>query len=205
MRAQPLHGANRHGGDHLQRHGSRPSHQPFDEIECQIGPKIPHDPASFVAGAPPGSAGQKKKMEKPRPSPAGPQKNPSTQLSAHANILGSPAQGGLKNAKLPHRSGRAIETAHDETPETKISRSGRNSLCRRVSIGLLQPNWMRCLWAISQLRQRVRRRVSRARTAVMRKRRSGLRLRPIHPTSYCLKQFSRCHFRKCGCGRSDIL
>ena len=58
----------------MQRHGSRPSHQPFDEIECQVRPKIPHDPASFVAGAPPGSAGQKKKMEKPRPSPAGPQK-----------------------------------------------------------------------------------------------------------------------------------
>ena len=73
-RAQPLHGANRHGGNHLQRHGSRSSDQPFDQIECQVGPKIPHDPASFVAGAPPGSAGQKKKMEKPRPSPAGPQK-----------------------------------------------------------------------------------------------------------------------------------
>jgi hypothetical protein len=73
-RAQPLHGANRHGGNHLQRHGSRPSDQPFDQIECQVRPKIPHDPASFVAGAPPGSAGHKKKMKKPRPSPAGPQK-----------------------------------------------------------------------------------------------------------------------------------
>jgi len=73
-RAQPLYGTNRHGDNHLQRHGSRPSHQPFDEIECQVGPKIPHDPASFVAGAPPGSVGHKKKMKKPRPSPAGPQK-----------------------------------------------------------------------------------------------------------------------------------
>jgi len=33
----------------------------------------------------------------------------------------------------------------------------------------------------------------------------GLRLRLIHPTScHCLKQCSRCHLRKCGCGRSDI-
>jgi len=73
-RAQPLHGANRHGSNHLQRHGSRPGHQPFEQIECQIGSKIPHDPASFAAGAPPDSTGQKKKKEKPRPSPAGPQK-----------------------------------------------------------------------------------------------------------------------------------
>jgi hypothetical protein len=40
-------------------------------------------------------------------------------LSAHANILGSPAQGGLKNTKLPHRGGRAMEDAHDGTPEAK--------------------------------------------------------------------------------------
>ena len=83
-RAQPLHGANRHGGNHLQRHGSRPGHQPFDEIECQVGPKIPHDPASFVAGAPPGSAGQKRKWKSPVRRRRGPRKNPCTQLSAHA-------------------------------------------------------------------------------------------------------------------------
>ena len=83
-RAQPLHGANRHGGNHLQRHGSRPSHQPFDEIECQIGPKIPHDPASLVAGAPPGSAGQKRKWKSPVRRRRGPRKNPCTRLSAHA-------------------------------------------------------------------------------------------------------------------------
>jgi hypothetical protein len=76
--------------------------------------------------------GEKKKMKKPRPSPAGPQKNPCTQLSAHANIHGSPAQGGLKNAELPHRGGRVIEDAHDETPENEndlpaaeVSQDGR--------------------------------------------------------------------------------
>jgi hypothetical protein len=64
------------------------------------------------------------KMEKPRPSPAGPQNNPCTQLSAHANLLGSPAQGGLKNAKLPHRGGRAMDDVHDNAPETKMSGGG---------------------------------------------------------------------------------
>jgi hypothetical protein len=49
------------------------------------GQKYHMTPASFVAGAPPGNVGHKKKMERPRPSPAGPQKNPCTRSSAHAN------------------------------------------------------------------------------------------------------------------------
>jgi hypothetical protein len=79
------------------------------------------------------------KMEKPRPSPAGPQKNPCTQLSAHANIHGSPAQGGL-NAKLPHLSGRAIEDAHDEAPKTTISNARRNSPRRRYRVYTTKSN-----------------------------------------------------------------
>jgi hypothetical protein len=83
-RAQPLHGANRHGGNHLQRHGSRPSHQPFDEIECQLGPKIPHDPASLSQGHRRAALGKKRKWKSPVRRRRGPRKNPCTRLSAHA-------------------------------------------------------------------------------------------------------------------------
>ena len=64
-----------------------------------------------------------KKENEKAPSVAGgaPEKIPVRNCQRTRNILGSPAQGGLKNAKLPHLSGRAIEDAHDETPEMKAS------------------------------------------------------------------------------------
>ena len=169
-RAQPLHGANRHGGNHLQRHGSSPSDQPFDQIECQLGPKIPHDPASFVARTPPGNVGQKENGKAPSVAGGAPEKIPVRNCQRTRNILGSPAQGGLKNTKLPHRSGRAIETAHDETPEMKISNSWRSCLRRRAQVGFIRPNRTGSLYAISQLGERRRRRVGRARMVAIRKR-----------------------------------
>jgi hypothetical protein len=98
-----------------------PATSPFTRSNASSGPKYHMTPRPLSQGHRRAALGKKEKMKKPRPSPAGPQKNPCTQLSAHANILGSPAQGGLKNAKRPHRSGRAIEDAHDETPEMKTS------------------------------------------------------------------------------------
>jgi hypothetical protein len=99
--------------------------------------------------------GKKENGKAPSVAGGAPEKIPVRNCQRTRNILGSPAQGGLKNAKLPHLSGRAIETAHDETPETKKSSAWRSCLRRRASIGLLQPNRMGCLYAISQLGKQV--------------------------------------------------
>jgi len=48
----------------------------------------------------------------------GPEKSLYAVFSAR-ETFGSPAQGGLKNERGAHHSGRAIETAHDDSPETK--------------------------------------------------------------------------------------
>ena len=182
-----------------------PATSPLTRSNARSGPKYHMTPRPLSQGHRRAALGKKANEKAPSVAGGAPEKIPVRNCQRTRNILGSPAQGGLKNAKLPHRGGRAVEDAHDGTPERKKSSAWRSCLRRRASIGLLQPNRMGCLYAISQLRERGRRRVCRARTAVMRKRRGELRLRLIHPTSYCLKQFSRCHFKKCGCGRSDIL
>ena len=69
----------------------------------------------LLTGAPPGSRGEKKEIEKPRPSPAGPRKSLYAVFRAR-ETFGSPAQGGLENKGGAHHSGRAIETAHDDSP-----------------------------------------------------------------------------------------
>jgi len=72
---------------------------------------LPHDPVSFHRGTA-GSRGQKKKMEKPRPSPAGPG-NPCTRYSAHAKPPWFTRSRWTPNKGGAHHS-RAIETAHDD-------------------------------------------------------------------------------------------
>ena len=75
----------------MKRQRSASGYQPLDDIKCQIGPKIlPHDPASFFTGAPPGISGQKNKIEKPRPSPAGPRKSLYAVFSARETSLVHP-------------------------------------------------------------------------------------------------------------------
>jgi hypothetical protein len=54
------------------------------------------------------------------------------------------------------------------------------NLRRPVSSELLQLSRMRCLYAISQLKERATRRIGQARTAVMRKRHDRLRFQLIH-------------------------
>src|SRR6202163_31868 len=75
-------------------------------------------PASFFTG---GTAGQQwaEKTNRKAPSVAGgAQKIPVRSIQRTRNLFGSPAQGGLKNERgAPHSSGRAIETAHDDTPK----------------------------------------------------------------------------------------
>jgi hypothetical protein len=101
-----------------------------------------------------GTAGQRwaKKENGKAPSVAGgaPEKIPVRNCQRTRNILGSPAQGGLKNAELPHRGGGAIEDAHDDTPKTKKS-SRYGAISAVVYAGLIQPNRAVCLYAISQL------------------------------------------------------
>src|SRR6266581_1854451 len=41
------------------------------------------------------------------------------------NLFGSPAQGGLKNEREAHHSGRAIETAHNNPPKRKRTARSR--------------------------------------------------------------------------------
>src|SRR5207253_5188063 len=82
-----------------------------------IRPKVPHDPCVLHRG----TAGRQwaEKRNGKAPSVAGgAQKIPVRVFSAR-ETFGSPAQGGLKNERAAHHSGRAIETAHDNSPETK--------------------------------------------------------------------------------------
>jgi len=75
----------------LKRERSASGYQSLDNIKCQIGPKVlPHDPASFFTGAPPGISGQKNKIEKPHPSPAGPRKSLYAVFSARETSLVHP-------------------------------------------------------------------------------------------------------------------
>ena len=80
-------------------------------------------PESFVTGAPAGRHWAEREMEKPRPSPAGPQKIHARGLQRTRNLFGSPAQGGLTN-KGAADHGCTIETAHDDPLE--------NSGCFRI-------------------------------------------------------------------------
>ena len=99
--------------------------------------QIPHDPASSIAGAPPGGTGQIMKMKKPRPSPAGP-KNTCTPLSAHAKPRFTRSRWTDEYKKATQRCvGRAIENAHDEAPNKQPR---RDYLRRAASVGFVQPN-----------------------------------------------------------------
>ena len=73
-------------------------------------------PASFFTGGTAGKQWAEREIEKPRPSPAGPQKIHARDLQRTRNLFGSPAQGGLTNKGAPDH-GCAIETAHDDSPE----------------------------------------------------------------------------------------
>jgi hypothetical protein len=70
-------------------------------------------PASFFTGGTAGKQWAEREIEKPRPSPAGPQKIHARDLQRTRNLFGSPAQGGLANKGAPDH-GCAIETAHDD-------------------------------------------------------------------------------------------
>jgi hypothetical protein len=74
-------------------------------------------PRPSSQGAPPGSSGQKKEIEKAPSVAGGAQKIPVRIIQRTRNLFGSPAQGGLKNERGAHHSGRAIETAHDDIPK----------------------------------------------------------------------------------------
>jgi hypothetical protein len=111
--------------------------------------------------------GRKKKWKSPVRRRRG-QKIPVRVFSAR-ETFGSPAQGGLKNERGAHHSGRAIETAHDDSPKNenrlpaaKLRASCRNRLRDRVErswpspprgdhqLNTTRPNGF-CLCAISQL------------------------------------------------------
>ena len=59
-------------------------------------------PASFFTGAPPGSRGQKKEIEKPRPSPAGPRKSLYAVFSARETSLVHPLKVDSRRMREAH-------------------------------------------------------------------------------------------------------
>jgi hypothetical protein len=113
-----------------------PATSPLTRSNASSGPKYHMTPRPCRRG----TAGQRwaKKENGKAPSVAGgaPEKIPVRNCQRTRNILGSPAQGGLKNAMLPNRGGRAIEDAHDDTPKTKKSSPLRSYLRRRRQHGL---------------------------------------------------------------------
>ncbi len=182
-----------------------PATSPLTRSNARSGPKYHMTPRPLSQGHRRAALGKKRKWKSPVRRRRGPRKNPCTQLSAHAKYPWFTRSRWTEECKAA-TSGRAIETAHDEAPEMKMSSpwlelpppTGEHRTFTTNPDGLSV-----CYFTIGRTREASS--WPGARTAVMRKRRGGLRLWPIHPTNYCLKQFSRCHFRKCGCGRSDIL
>jgi hypothetical protein len=96
-------------------------------------------PASFT-GAPPGSSGQKKEIEKAPSVAGGAQKISARGIQRTRNLFGSPAQGGLKNERLAHHGGRAIETTHNNPPGTKTNGPQQSCTHRGAAIHLTQPD-----------------------------------------------------------------
>ena len=134
-----------------------PATSPLTRSNARSGPKYHVTPRPLSQGHRRAALGKKRNGKAPSVAGGAPEKIPVRNCQRTRNILGSPAQGGLKNANLPHRRGRAIETAHDETPEMKTSSPLRSYLRRRRLRGLIQPNRTVCLYAISQLGRQVRR------------------------------------------------
>jgi hypothetical protein len=72
-RVKSLSGMKRPRGDELKRQGGNSGDQPLHQVKSQVGSKIlPHDPASFSLEGAAGQSWADAKMERPRPSPAGP-------------------------------------------------------------------------------------------------------------------------------------
>src|SRR5712691_8834884 len=67
-----------------------PASSPLTRSNAKSGQKYHTTPASFFTGAPPGSSGEKKEIEKPRPSPAGPRKSLYAVFSARETSLVHP-------------------------------------------------------------------------------------------------------------------
>jgi len=128
-----------------------PATSPLTRSNARSGPKYHMTPRPLSQGHRRAALGKKENGKAPSVAGGAPEKIPVRDCQRTRNILGSPAQGGLKNADLPHLGGRAIETAHDEAPEMKKSRPWWRRLRRRLSISLIQPNRTDCLYVISQL------------------------------------------------------
>ena len=97
-------------------------------------------PASFFTG---GTAGQQwaEKSNRKAPSVAGGAQKISVRgIQRTRNLFGSPAQGGLKNEREAHHSGRAIETAHNNPPKTKTNGPQQSCTHRGAAIRLTQPD-----------------------------------------------------------------
>jgi hypothetical protein len=108
-----------------------PATSPLTRSNARSGPKYHMTPRPLSQGHRRAALGKKRKWKSPVRRRRGLRKNPCTRCQRTRNILGSPAQGGLKNAKLAHLRGRASEDAHDDTPKTKKS-SPQQSYLRRT-------------------------------------------------------------------------
>jgi len=124
-RPKTLHGANRSGSDRLNRQRSTSGDQPFDNIECHVGPKIfPHDPCPSSQGPRRAAVAKNEKA----PSVTGGAQKSLCAMARTRKLFGSPAQGGLDKCRAPH-GGRLIEIEHGDDP--KLLRAVRKSRALR--------------------------------------------------------------------------
>ena len=101
-RSKTLHGAQRHGGDRLKRQRSASGYHPLNNVKCQIGPKVPHDPCVLLHR---GTAGQQWAENRNRKAPSvagGAWKISVRGIQRTRNLIGSPAQGGPTKSSQAH-------------------------------------------------------------------------------------------------------
>jgi hypothetical protein len=174
-------------------------------------------PASFFTG---GTAGQQWAETRNRKAPSvagGAQKISVRGIQRTRNLVGSPAQGGLKNEREAHHSGRAIETAHNDPPKNQNGRPIADLRLRQFNLmtqrfrDRVAHSWPSpprgdhplnttrlngsCLCAISQLGSYISYRswpISRSKGCI-----SPALCRKLSPVSFTLYLFSRAR-RHCG-------
>jgi hypothetical protein len=120
-------------------------------------------PASFFTGAPPGNSGQKKEIEKPRPSPAGPRKSLYAVFSARETSLVHPLKVDsrmreghtivavrlkprmtiLLKCRMPFAMPAAIENGRPVAElRAFVNSSSFKTAHRGAAVRLTQPDWM---------------------------------------------------------------
>jgi len=123
-----------------------PATSPLNRSNARSGPKYHMTPRPLPQGHRRTALGKKRKRKSPVRHRRGPRKIPVRGIQRTRNLFGSPAQGGLKNKRGAPHGGRAIETAHHDSPKMPHAfrmpatiKNGRPAL-RGAAIHLTQPD-----------------------------------------------------------------